>query len=328
MARLRDRLIAHGEIADFLVPSLQPEGLALTLLFAGPSGVGKKQTAMSLAQALLCERSSAGCGFCGSCLRVEQGHHEGLRLIEPDGTQIKIDQARELIEFLQLQRISRSRVVIIDQAHLMNLQAANSLLKVFEEPPPGTFIFLIAPSPSSVLPTLRSRSRTVLFRPLSEVELRQIQAAPDWAVRAARGSVESLRQLLEPESQELRAESCRLLVDFLAQKDFLLSETWRGALKEKGFFSQMLRIWIGLIRDALMEKAGGQKLLMNPDQKQMLSLLNQESLPRLERLWEALSQLEGEMVFHRDTQLALEQMWVRWVGDRESTQPPQEGHQL
>lgn len=317
MARLRDRLVAHGETADFLLPSLQADGLALTLLFAGPSGVGKRFTALTLAQALLCERSSAGCGQCGSCLRVEQGAHEGLRVIAPEGPQIKIDQAREVIEFLHLQKISRSRVVIIDQAHLLNPQAANALLKILEEPPEGTFIFLIAPSPSSVLSTLRSRSRTVLFRPLSETELKKIQVAPDWALKASRGSVETLRALLEPEEQESRAEAARLLGEFLTDKDFLLASSWRTALKEKGFFVRLCRSWIGFLRDGLLMHAKGEKLLMNPDQKALLTTLAAEPRERIEFFIEKLFRLEAEMAFHRDPQLSMEELWVGWRDVRE-----------
>lgn len=312
MARLRDRLIAHGELADHLLPSFQLEGLSLTMLFAGPSGIGKRFTALSLAQGLLCERSTAACGQCGSCLRVEQGNHEGLKIISPEGTQIKIDQAREVIEFLSLQRISRSRVVIIDQAQSLNPQASNALLKVLEEPPEGTFIFLIAPSPSSVLPTLRSRSRSVLFRPLSLDELRRVQVAPDWALRASRGSVEAVRALMEPEQQEVRKETAQILESFLNQEDFLLHSDWRTSLKEKGFFPLMLRHWQGFVRDALILRAQGESLLMNPDLKALLATLAEQDLEKLEGLAERLLRVEADTAFHRDAQLVMEDLWVFW----------------
>src|SRR5206468_12779919 len=73
MARLRDKLVAHGEQLDELIRSLNAPGMALTLLFAGGSGIGKRFAARAFAQAMLCERSREACGECGSCLRVEAG---------------------------------------------------------------------------------------------------------------------------------------------------------------------------------------------------------------------------------------------------------------
>ncbi|MBX2988941.1 MAG: AAA family ATPase [Bdellovibrionaceae bacterium] len=317
MARLKDRLIGHDEVFDFLLPSLQGDGLALTLLFAGPSGIGKRATALALAQALLCERSSAACGQCGSCQRVEQGVHESLLSLEPEGPMIKIDQAREVLEFLQLRRLGRARVVLIDQAQSLNPQAANSLLKILEEPPEGTFIFLIAPSPSSVLPTLRSRSRVVQFRPLTDAELKKIQTAPDWAVRAARGSVEKLRGLMESEEQETRQVSSQVLEAFLAEPEFLQGAGWRDFVKEKGAFPRILGFWQGFVRDGLVLHARGPAFLMNPDQKNLLDRLSQVPRPALEELSQRLLQLEKDTVFHRDPALAVEELWVTWRRPRE-----------
>lgn len=310
MARLRDRLIAHGEIVDQLLPTLQGEGMAVTFLFAGPSGIGKSLAAKALAQALLCERRSDGCGHCGSCLRLEQGQHESFLHVKPDGTQIKIDQAREIVEFLQLSKIGRARVILVENAQALNVQAANSLLKVFEEPPEGTFIFLLAPSPSAMLPTLRSRSRTVLFRPLSDAELKRVQTAPDWVVKASRGSVERMKDLMNPEEQELRAAAGRAFEDLLKNPQFLLEGSWRELVKEKGAFPRVLSYWIAFARDGLVLHARSPGSLMNPDMKSLLALLEKEPRSLSETLVEKCLRLEAETTFNRDPQLAVEQLWV------------------
>lgn len=311
MARLRDRLVGHGELWDQLVPSLQGPESAMTLLLAGPSGIGKKFFAMAAVQALLCERNSGACGQCPSCLRVEKGEHEGLLMIEPDGTQIKVDQARQVIEFLQLKSWSRHRCVIIDGAQALNPQAANSLLKVLEEPPPGTFLFLLAPSPSAVLPTLRSRSRTVFFRPLSRADLGRLQTAPDWAVRAARGSVERLRGLMDAEEQEVRNQAAVVLENFFAQKDFLSENSWREVFKERVQAQRIFSYWLGFLRDAWVWKAQANDLLMNPDQKKLLTALATLPTARLDDLGQRLLNLEKEFTFNRDPQLCMEELWVQ-----------------
>lgn len=312
MARLRDRLIAHGPAIDDLLGTLA-DGASATLLFAGPSGVGKKLAAHCVAQALLCERPAreGACGNCGSCLRVEAGTHEGFRLVAPEGTQIKADQAREIVEFLQLQGWGRSRVILFEDAHLLNPQAANSLLKLLEEPPAGTVFILLAPSPSALLPTLRSRSRAMLFRPLTEAEVGRIMAAPPWAVRAARGSLESLAALLDPTESESRLEAAGVLTAFFETPGFLQENFWREALREKGKFARWLPLWNGLLRDALVKQWGGERQLLNPDLARAVEGLSRRPRPQLLETLERLQEAEAGTRFNRDPQLMIEEMWVR-----------------
>ena len=310
MARLRDRLLAHGSLVDDLRSTLD-EGAAATFLFAGPAGVGKKFAAMCLAQSLLCETSAEGCGHCGSCLRVESGAHESLRLVSPEGAQIKTDQAREIVEFLQLRTWGKFRIIIFDGAQALNPQAANSLLKALEEPPPGTIFILLAPSPSAVLPTLRSRARAVLFRPLREEEMTRLLAAPSWALRAARGSLERLNKLLDPAETEARLEAAAVLTALIETPTFLLENFWREALKEKGKLHGWIPLWMSLLRDAWAIQAGGEKHIINTDLRRQLEGVAKASRSTMERLLIDLQNLEQELRFNRDPQLAIEQLWSK-----------------
>lgn len=283
----------------------------MTLLFAGPNGVGKRFAARALAQALLCERRSDACGECPTCRRVEAGTHEAILEIKPDGVQIKIDQAREVAEFLQLVRTGRSRVIVIDQAQALNPQAANSLLKILEEPPEGTFILLLAPTAAAVLPTLRSRSRIVPFRSLTVDELAQLQPAPDWVLRAAHGSLERVRDLLEPSAQEMRAGAAGALEALLSRPDFLVGGEWRDLVREKGAFPRILGFWTAFARDGLVLHTKGEKSLMNPDQKSLLGVLAKTPRAVIEALVEQVVRLQGETLSNRDPQLSVEQLFVQ-----------------
>ena len=205
----------------------------------------------------------------------------------------------------------RGRVVILDGAHTLNPQAANSLLKVLEEPPPSTLFILIAPSPTAVLATLRSRSRTVLFRPLSVSELRKIQMAPDWALHAARGSVEKLRELMEPEALESRTTAAALLEGFLADDEFLLRSDWREYLREKGAYGRLIGFWTSFARDGLVVHAKGKDTFANPDQKNLLATMAKEDRRRIEKLGESCLQLDRELTFNRDPQLAIEELFLK-----------------
>ena len=211
------RLVGHRESLEPLIEAHVKGRLASTLLFAGPTGIGKKLAARTLAQALVCDQpvNGHGCGHCGPCKRVATGQSESVRIIEPDGASIKIEQARDVMQFISLQKLGRARVVIFDQAHLMNPQTANALLKSLEEPPAGTYFILITPLAASILATIRSRAQLVRFRPLSKVDLQQILGpeADSWILNSARGSVEVARQMMESQSEFRELDEA--LVNFL-----------------------------------------------------------------------------------------------------------------
>lgn len=167
-----------------------------TLLFAGPESVGRRQAARWLAAYVNCSGGpDRPCLRCESCALVAAGAHPDVKEVSPalvTGTgrakrslEIRIDQLvpRERGEpeplgpwLLTRPRFS-VRVGIIDHAQAMNAAAANSLLKLLEEPPAWALIVLIAPGPETVLPTVASRSSTVRFKPLGEDQMLQVAGA-------------------------------------------------------------------------------------------------------------------------------------------------------
>ena len=142
-------------------------------LFTGKSGIGKRVFARRLAHALLCEQPTAlhePCGVCTACHLLAQGSHPDLQEITPEvvesdsGTrklaQIKIDAVRALLDFIHLSsHRGGRRVVLIHPAERMNVQAANALLKVLEEPPPQAVFLLVTEQKDQLLPTIKSRCR-------------------------------------------------------------------------------------------------------------------------------------------------------------------------
>ena len=117
--------------------------------------------AKDLAAALLCENlgeDGMPCGHCVPCRKVKNGNHPDLQVIEPDGASVKIFQTRKMQHFVHLESFEGGRqVVIIHDAHTMQTAAANSLLKILEEPPLGTYFILTAPVGDSLLQTILSR---------------------------------------------------------------------------------------------------------------------------------------------------------------------------
>lgn len=310
MARLLDFILGHQGIIEKMVESFEAGKPGQTFLFVGPSGIGKKHTAVGLAQALLCPQSRSGCGKCPSCFRVAAGPHESLRIIQPNGAQIKMEQAKEVLEFLSLKSLGGNRVIIFDQAQSMNPQTANALLKTLEEPPEGTFFFLIAPSVAGIMPTIRSRSRIVQFRPLKMEELAKRVKAPTWALKSAGGSFEKLAQLQDGPELELRQKSVDILNVFLQDDDFIVNDMWRAEFKDRTQGQRLLSYWAGFFRDAifLQEEAKGQ--IVNIDQAALIKTLAESSRQMLLKLTQGAFQAEQALVANRDPQLVMEEYFV------------------
>ena len=138
------------------------------LMLRGPAGTGKAHFALALAQLLLCEKpvASAACGRCKACHLIRAGSHPDLMLVEPEeaGKAIKVDQVRQLVEFVgKKSQFSGYRAVVISPAEAMNVNASNALLKSLEEPGEKTLLTLVSHQVSGVLPTIRSRCQVVEF---------------------------------------------------------------------------------------------------------------------------------------------------------------------
>ncbi len=131
-------------------------------LLHGPSGIGKRALADRLMARLLCQ-SPAGldaCGQCKSCLLLAANTHPDAFVLEPEEVDkaIRVDQVRELVGFVvQTAQLGGRKVVLLEPAEAMNVNASNALLKSLEEPSGDTVLLLISHQPSRLLPTIKSR---------------------------------------------------------------------------------------------------------------------------------------------------------------------------
>lgn len=139
-------------------------------LFTGPPGCGRKMAALATATSLNCQSSDIACGSCSSCLLYAAGNHPDLYVLglSEGKRQIVIEQIREqIIERAYLKPMSgKTSTFIIEDAHLLNMNASNAFLKTLEEPPQTSHFILLAPDRDSVLPTISSRCQTLAFSPL------------------------------------------------------------------------------------------------------------------------------------------------------------------
>lgn len=164
------------------------EALPRALLLAGRPGLGKRATALFLAQSLLCEaerETLKACGTCVSCRLFQVGNHPDLRMFEvgqeeddpassatdeEPGTskkasrQISVERVRTLVDFVTItSHRGGAKVILIAPAEAMHPSAANAILKILEEPPGDTYFLLVSHQPERLLPTIRSRCFHLAF---------------------------------------------------------------------------------------------------------------------------------------------------------------------
>jgi DNA polymerase-3 subunit delta' len=170
-----DEIIGHSRQLEPLRAALESRRLHHAYLFVGPSGIGKRTVAMTLAQAVHCaDATGDGCGRCAECARVKDGNHPDVRVVQPlEGKkEISIQQVREIERELRYRSFGGQRkIAIVDAAGAMNVAAQNALLKTLEEPPENSLIILIAFNAGELLPTLRSRCLRLSFAPLSRAQV-------------------------------------------------------------------------------------------------------------------------------------------------------------
>lgn len=145
-------------------------------LFSGPEGIGKKLTALALAKVLNCQGGLLNpCAGCPSCRKIDKGGHPDVHLLEPAGSDIKIEDIRRLQQRINLRPYEgRFKVFIIDNAHQLTAEAANALLKVLEAPPGDSLIILISDKPALLFKTILSRCKKVKFSSLERQRLKEI----------------------------------------------------------------------------------------------------------------------------------------------------------
>ncbi|MEH6822591.1 MAG: DNA polymerase III subunit delta' [Motiliproteus sp.] len=166
VSRLQSVLPWQHDLWQRLTEQHRQQRLPHALLLCGEPGLGKAQFSKALGQYLLCQQPQQregllrSCGHCKGCMLNAQGSHPDLVEIVPEGRgkAIKVDQIRELVSTISLSAQQGGyRVVVLGPAEAMNINAANALLKVLEEPGSRTLFALYSHLPGRIVATIRSR---------------------------------------------------------------------------------------------------------------------------------------------------------------------------
>jgi DNA polymerase III subunit delta' len=303
---------------------LEQRHLPHALMLAGPPGIGKRHLAEALAQRLLCLSPASGtaCGKCRACDLLKAGTHPDITWLEPEepGKAIKIDAVRALIQTLgQTAQQGGYKVVILDPAEAMNANASNALLKSLEEPAQNTLLILVSHSPSSVMPTIRSRCQMHLMALPSETQVLHwlkplmtgSQVSPERLLAEARGAPLTAVALLEGDALEWREQ----LQDGLIQLSengvsaIALAAQWQNA--DVAATLEWLLAWV---HDLARWRAGASSQIMEALPDAVQECFKGISLPVLHRYLEKLLTTKKQLLSgaNPNKQLLLEEILLDW----------------
>jgi DNA polymerase-3 subunit delta' len=308
----------HGnaETVHTLREMLAHDHFPHALILSGPMGSGKYTLAQMVAKAMNClERPITdglpdSCGHCTNCVRIAEADaledrfaeavearenlrdtdkketrifvqtHPDVMIVPPDPPQmlVKVDQVRHVIHEIYYKPVEgRERVYIFSDADFMK-EAANSLLKILEEPPDFATIFLLTDNPSALLPTIRSRCMHLRLSPVAASEVEQYLATvrPELKpkertliARVCGGGLGRARGFDLAAYLAARQDALTVLGPAMGAKEhsdlFRMTDTYRAGAEGKAKTEQLIRVTYSLLEDMLFLRSGTPELVRNQD---------------------------------------------------------------
>jgi DNA polymerase-3 subunit delta' len=320
--------------------------LPQAVILAGACGSGKYTLALMLARAMNCLNPPASdlpdfCGHCSNCVRIGEAEdldarfaeavearenlresdkkdtriliqtHPDVLVIPPDPPQmmIKVDQVRHVIGSIYYRPAeARERVYIFTDSAFMK-EAANSLLKVLEEPPEFATIFLLTENPGQLLPTIRSRAMTFTLATLAPEQIEQYlsRQKAEWnakqcalVAQLCEGAVGRARTFDLETYTAARQQALVILGSALRGNDhselFKVTDTFRAGAEGRDKTEQLLRTLYSMLQDLLFIKSATPELVRNRDiQGELKKLADGVDFDWIAMAAERLSEVERGM---------------------------------
>lgn len=278
-------IIGHQKIVQFLQKSIEAGKIAHAYLFYGPENLGKKSVAKYFSQTLVCEENAKKpCGKCQNCQNFLKDIHPDVVWLrkEEDKKDISIDQIRALKGKIGLTGFTNGyKIVIIVNTEEMNKEAANSFLKILEEPPLKSIIILLANRLSNIPKTILSRCQLLKFSLVAKKEI--VDYLKKEYKLSAKESDEIAALALGHPGQAIKfLENRKFLEEYLARQKKLikiiesgLSERLKisAEIAKEDEINKIITAWKNLIRDMVLLKTNNEDLIVNLSFKDKLKKL-------------------------------------------------------
>jgi len=339
------QVIGQDRILSLLDYSLKTNTIAHAYLLVGPRHVGKRTLAFNLAQALNCDGPELPCGQCRSCQRILEGKHADVISISMDSkiesavTSNSLEHKTEIgiKDMLELQRMAnlppyegKYKVFIIDDAEYLSTEAANSLLKILEEPPQRIAWLLLASEEERLLPTIISRCQRLELKPVPSERVQEILISSydvdadkaklltqlchgrlGWALSALAND-----DILGQRSQRI-VKLFSLLPAGLEQRFAYAQELASQLSQNRRAGAEIIEIWLDWWRDLMLIKGGCREAIINVDYERTLEEQARElSLSEIEGFLANLCLLQEEISKNVNPRLALEWLMLNLPGKK------------
>ncbi len=306
-----------------LCQQVADQKLPHALLLAGPKGIGKTHFARALGHYLLCLSpvNRVPCGRCKGCELNLATTHPDFAVLQPESGSrvIKIDQVRGLTEFIaKTSQQGGRKVVLIEPAENLNINAANALLKSLEEPSGNSLLILVSHAPSQVMATIRSRCQLLEFalpergQSLAWLTPLAVGQDPDYLLECASGAPLKALELLNGDLLEQRQSlaSGLLAVAYGKQSPLeLANDVQRG---EPLLVLEALMQWL---QQAMRQQLAGLEVQAGQDEhpeKQVQYLLAGTPSAIAYRFWDKLVAVKRQLLSNANPnkQLLLEELML------------------
>ncbi|MBF0223905.1 MAG: DNA polymerase III subunit delta' [Desulfobacterales bacterium] len=306
-----DSLIGQDRASWIIRSILKKKAIPNAFLFTGKKGIGKSTVAKLISMACNClEQEYTPCCNCKSCKKIQSGNHPDIITVEPepspsspDSFSIRVDKIRDICSVIELKPFEgKFRVIIIEDAHYMNPQASNVLLKSLEEPPPSTFFILCAHSSSLLLPTIVSRCRHIRFNPIDNKKIQDfllknydIDENSAFLISImCDGSISTALEMMKNNFINFRAFFLEQLHEFNFEKIGYILSFAESVSKNKKHVAYALDILSSWIRDLIIIRYSREKIINKDIENKLISLYENEKIEGL------LNKLEKILVLKRN----------------------------
>jgi len=310
----------NERVVSYFQKAISHEHLGHAYLFSGQEGVGKATLARLISQTLLCKNPTKDgpCETCSACHKFDSGNHPDFHEFVPDGTYFKIDQVREIIHQASLKPVeSRWKTFLLESVHYMRDEASNAMLKVLEEPPGQTILFLITETAEVLLPTIRSRCQHFPFQPLPQEEIvdwlvKNKEIPSNEAASLARYSYGSIGRALGVNVEQDREKRDRILGAVEAavapKSYYTVIDAVKSITVERAEMRERLLILEEIVRDLMVLKNSPDAKLIHQDARnRLLPLANRLTLSAIEKFYDDLLQTrEGILKINANVGLSMQ----------------------
>jgi DNA polymerase III subunit delta' len=319
-------IVGHSHAIDILCRTLLAQQVRHAYLFAGPQRIGKTLLAHRFAQTLLCTGGAdprvaptLPCNACLSCRKVLHGNHPDVHIISraSDKQFILIEQIRALQSDSARRTLEgRRNIFIIQNAHEMNLQAANCVLKTLEEPEPDVVLILTVPDAGLLLPTILSRVQQIPIQLLTTAQIKQAlvqqwdveSADADLIAALAAGRMGWAVQAVEDDEMlDERASQLETLSKLPSMNKMQRFDLAQKLSSDGDKARELLELWLLWWRDLVLAAHGCLDLTINVDMRSTLQMQAARFGPaEAERVLRAILQTMESIEQNVNVRVALE----------------------